>query len=187
MARKAYGAFLLLLVILSLFAVGVWFHSHLDGWEHTWSDPENQQGGRIVSSRGQLIFQHCDLKPLPVTLENPILKKGTKAEMPKDFTVGSNGEGERTMITISGFPIPFARPDTGTFIAWSSDSKFNVQSTQQTGAETKGHWWYSRWHEWVIAYWLATLLLILLPLSEGIRWLYRRRKWEAGGSPGVAG
>lgn len=187
MARKAYGAFLLFLLILSLFAAGTWLHSHLDGWEHMWADPESQQGGRIVSSQGQFIVQRCDLKPHPVAMDSPIAIKGAKAEMPRDYTVGSNAEGERTVITISGFPVPFARPDTGTFIAWNHHTEFKTEFKTQPGGEVEGHSWNANWHEWVIAYWLVTLLLILLPLSAGIRRLFRPRKRESGESPSVAG
>jgi hypothetical protein len=186
MARKTYSVLLLLLLILSLLAGGAWVHSYLDGREYAWADTETQQGGRVMSSQGQLIVQRCDLKPPAVAMEIPLLKKGTKAEMPKDFAVGSNVAGEQTVITISGFPVPFARPAPGVFIGRSSKSKFDVQSTIHSSGAEAGHWWYASWEEWVIAYWLLTLILIMLPLCEAGRRLSRRRKQEIEGSPAVA-
>jgi hypothetical protein len=174
---------LLLLVILALFTIGAWLHSSLVGWEQTWANPGSQQGGRLVSSQGQFIVQSCDLTPPPGFEQLfPNKDQGGEVEMPKDFTVGSNAEGERTVIAISGLPVPFARPDTGIFLG--SASNRGSLSRSQGG---KVVWWYSSWDEWVIAYWLPALLLILLPLGEGIRWLCRGRKQKPEAGPSAAG
>jgi len=187
MAQKVSRAFLLLFLILGLFAVGAWLHSYSAGWEHTWADHEGQQGGRLVSSQGQIFVQRCELKPHPVAQAMPSLQKGTHAEMPQGYAVGSNADGERTVIAIGVFPIPFARPDPGTFIGRANHFDSNIRFAQQPGEELKGQWWNANWQEWVIAYWLVALLLLWLPICTGVWWVFRPRKRETDGNLGDAG
>jgi len=185
MARKVYAAFLLLLLILNLTVIAVWVHSHLVGWEQTWGDDaESEQGGRIVSSQGQLFFQRCDLAPPSF---NADLFKDAKTVMPKDFLVGSNRAGEQTVIAIHGFQVPFARPGSGQFIGFSNHIGLGGGTLAVRDGKMEGHRWNASWDERVIAYWLVELVFLMILVLAGWKWVFGSRKHEPKESAAPAG
>ena len=142
-----------------------WLHSHAGGFQRTWSDSRQQSCGRILSVRGRILWQSCDLAPF-AALPEPV--SNWRLLLPRDFVVGSNPAGERMMITCGGLAIPFAYPEPG-FVGWRTQSGSSTDGANQTR-------WSAKWSEVTIYYWLILVLLVLGPAEVFARRLFRRIK-----------
>jgi hypothetical protein len=151
-------------LILGCLAGAAWLHSHLAGYEETWSDPATQTCGRIVSARGVLFRQTCDLqshrRPDDVALQ-------WKPLMPADFVVGTDPAGPRAVINCGPYAVPFAFPRTDWM--WG----FTTQIDDRADVATASRWSYE-WREEAVAYWFVTAVLLAAPVVALIVWTWWR-------------
>ena len=167
MNHKQHQASWITLIGVTLMFVTAWVHSHTTGWRTQWSDPDAMAGGRIVSANGQIYYQHCSLNAerLPAALADQLRDP---RQMPAGFYVGSNPDGKPTVIAIANYPIPFTNPSPRQFIGMHDQTIYHNTTEQES--------WYSSATEFLIAYWLATLLPALLLMSQCRKWLLRKRQ-----------
>lgn len=157
---------LVIVLLLAACVTGLaWLHSHFIGYQRTWSDSRQQSCGRLVSLRGRILWQWCELAPFPA-LPEPILK--WPVVMPRDFVVGTNPAGERMTLACGGLVIPFTFP-RAVFVGWETRSASSTDGARMTR-------WSARWREVTISYWVVLVLLVLGPAEVGVRRLYRRTR-----------
>jgi hypothetical protein len=166
MNRKPRKATFIALTVITSMLIAAWVHSHIGGWRNEWSNPDTLTGGRIVSSKGQLYYQRCSLKPsgLSAALNG---EQHEPTKMPVGFSVGSNPKGRQTVITIAKYPIAFTDPHPR---QW-----FNLHNQETNRNSKEDGFWYANRREFLIAYWLATLIPALMLLSEFRKWYLFRR------------
>ncbi len=168
--RAITRAWFAVLTFLAVVVGAAWFHSERVGFERRWSDLDGPKCGRIVSARGFLFRQTCDLsdqflKPGDPMLANPRV-------MPADFAVGSPG-GESSKIECGSFEIPFLDPAPGVMFGFNWKTQMNFSGSPPTR-------WTAGWSESVMAYWFVeaviVLLLVISAVASLIGWWSRARK-----------
>ena len=167
MNHKPRKATFITVVVVTLILVTAWVHSHIAGWRIEWSDPDAMVGGRIVSTNGQLYYQRCSLNRgrLPAALNG---ERSEPRKMPDGFSVGSNPNGKATVIAIANYPIPFTEPSPRQFIG------MYAQNISRNSTE-RGNW-YASTCEFLIGYWLATLLPALILILQCRKWYLLKRQ-----------
>ena len=168
MKRRLENALLVALLALATATGLAWLHSHLVGYQRTWSDSGRQLCGRFASVRGLLLWQRCDLAqspPLPSPMSSwPVV-------LPGDFVVGRNPTGERTVVTCENLAVPFAFPKPGTIIGFENRTAASTDGSNQTR-------WCASWAEISIAYWIILVLLLLVPAEVAVRRFLKRIRLE---------
>ena len=172
MKERFRSVVLYILLFLACLTAVAWIHSHFAGYQRTWSDSTREVCGRFASTRGRMVWQQCDLKPLGT----PELLRTYRLAMPTNFVVGSNPEGTHTTISCAGIAVPFAMPSADLWIG----SNFRLTSETNGPNLTR---WTAHWQEFVLAYWLLLLLLILFPASAGFRMMVARIKGRPANTP----
>jgi hypothetical protein len=166
MYRRIEKVLLGSLLLLAAAIVAVWIHSSLAGYEQTWVDPADESCGRIATAHGRFLYQKCDLKSLRDPGDPTLLQP---LRMPAKFVVGTNPDGERTIVASGQFSIPFAFPAPGSFIGLTT----KLEDISDPATSTR---WADRWQEYTIAYWFLLLLVLLPVAAEGISRLLRKRR-----------
>jgi hypothetical protein len=166
--KQSENALLVVLLGLATATALAWLHSHLAGYQRTWSDSRRQLCGRFASVRGLLLWQQCNLAqypPLPSPMSNwPVV-------VPGDFVVGTNPAGERTIVPCGSLAVPFAFPERGTFIRIENRTAASTDGSKNTR-------WCARWTEIALAYWIILVLLLLAPAEVAVRRLLMRIRSE---------
>jgi hypothetical protein len=166
MLRKLEIGLLALLLVLAITIGIVWLHSSFIGHEQTWSDPSNQTCYRIASADGRFLYQWCDLKSSRPQ-DDPTLR--WERRVPADFFVGTNPDGERTVVLCGPIAVPFTFPAAGLFVGLSTKTEDAADPTTSTR-------WSHAWREYTVSYWFILILLLLAPVIEGIRHLKLRHQ-----------
>ena len=169
MKNRLENALVILLLLLACVTGLAWLQSRHISYQRTWSDGHQQSCGRFASMRGRLLWQQCDLAPFPA-LPQTMLR--WPVVMPGDFVVGTNPAGERVLVDCIGVKVPFAFPESGLFIGWTSRSASSTDGAKQTR-------WSARWSEVTVCYWLLLVLLLIDPVIVGIRGWSRRMRTRA--------
>ena len=177
MNQRLENALLVVLLALATATGLAWWHSHLAGYQRTWSDSRRQSCGRFASVRGLLLWQRCDLAqspPLPSPMSSwPVV-------MPGDFVVGTNPAGERTVVTCENLGVQFAFPKPGAFIGFENRKAASTDGSNQTR-------WCARWSEISIAYWIPVVLLLLSPAGVAASRILKRIRYGPGRTSGPSG
>lgn len=154
-------------VVMGLAVAGAWIHSHMVGWSRAWSKPGNLTAGRVVSVDGRFFVQSCHVNP--DNLDGVSDRGPPKLEMPADFQVGTNRQGDKTVIPIGDFHIPFAEPPAAEFVGVRSEMQYKYSPNHT--------FWRTSVSEFVVRYWLVALIPLGMILIQTYRW-FRWRSEE---------
>jgi hypothetical protein len=142
-----------------------WVQSYTGGYERTWDDPDGLSCGRYASSRGHFFRQSFSFEKRVVT-EGDVLGD-QPVQLPANFVVGSNQDGERTEIPCGPLRVPFAQPGAGLFFGLDG----RVQGSSIPGTSTFVSF---SSDEYAVAYWFLMAIVLLEPIVEGGKWLWRQ-------------
>lgn len=156
-------------ILLGLAVAAAWLHSYQGGWTRTWSKPQTMTGGRLVSSDGRFFVQSCHVNP--DGLDGLSDRGPPKLEMPADFQVGINPQGDKTVVPIGDFPVPFADPPADEFIGLRAESAYKYAPNNT--------FWRTSTYEFCVRYWLVALIPIAMIGTQCYRWIRCRRDRNA--------
>lgn len=149
------------LVLLEAIVAFAWFHSRISPIRKTWNDAAAGAASRLISANGRLLWQRCDVTDLQ--LPSP------EKKLPFNVVVGSNPNGDRTLIQCGEVEVSFAYP--------AEDRWIGLESSQS--AFSNGSLKYRiEWSEKTISYpamMVAVLIVLILCVIEPVVRFFIRR------------